>query len=397
MELPVIAAEPAIIEEQQDERVQHNWFNISLSDFDFKNDDFFNSDGFEFDENFQGQDAGQLQSQPTVLESTELLQNLRTTEERHLYGVHEYIFDFYDQSKKHCTTEFMGLLRAYISNNDIANRLSENCRSEELVKFYRLELSGKINFGNHEICSHAAAEIEEEFKTDLKELGLKFQQKTQVARLQTASKLLERLKSCSGKFYNHGKQSWENMCKNILLHNIFDQQFVVKFTHPKRPDEDTNVGDEHVCEESDEGFEFGNEETTSSSVDHFSIFKLSTYVFGMAIHDSRLEVDALILRRRKEITEAKLKAAALKAKQTTVDIRADSMKQVDIAATIGQQLDEVNARIDYVQNVQTTHMQRSSDRIDLTSSTRPNKVKDLKRNILQMNKTIGSPQVTTTR
>ena len=92
MELPVIAAEPAIIEEQQDERVQHNWFNISLSDFDFKNNYFFNSDGYEFDENFQGQDAGQLQSQPTVLESTELLQYLRTTEERHLYGVHEDIF-----------------------------------------------------------------------------------------------------------------------------------------------------------------------------------------------------------------------------------------------------------------------------------------------------------------
>jgi hypothetical protein len=73
-----MAAEAARIEleEQQDEHVQHTYFNASINDFDFKNDDFFISDGFEFDENFQCQDAGQLRSHSTVLKSTELLQNL---------------------------------------------------------------------------------------------------------------------------------------------------------------------------------------------------------------------------------------------------------------------------------------------------------------------------------
>jgi hypothetical protein len=91
--------------------------------------------------------------------------------------------------------------------------LSEHCRDGDLVKFYWFELNGKINFGNHEICSQAAAELEEIFKADLKEMGLKFQQKMQAARLQTESKLKEALKNCSGEFYRYGKRKWEDMCK----------------------------------------------------------------------------------------------------------------------------------------------------------------------------------------
>jgi hypothetical protein len=192
-----MAADAARNEEQQDERVQHNWFNVSINDFDFKNKAFFNSDGFEFDENFQSLDAGQFRSLPTVLESTELLQHLRTKEGRNFETIPQDISDFYDQCLEHCQTEFMNLLRPFISNNEVADRLSEHCRDGDLVKFYRFELNGKINFGNHEICSQAAAELEEIFKADLKEMGLKFQQKTQAARLQ---KLKEKLKNCSSEF-----------------------------------------------------------------------------------------------------------------------------------------------------------------------------------------------------
>jgi hypothetical protein len=49
---------------------------LSVNDFDFENKNFFKSDGFKFDEEFERQDAGQLINQLTILEATELLQQL---------------------------------------------------------------------------------------------------------------------------------------------------------------------------------------------------------------------------------------------------------------------------------------------------------------------------------
>jgi hypothetical protein len=51
---------------------------------------------------------------------------------------------------------------------------------------------------------------------------------------------------------------------------------------------------------------------------------------------------------------------------------------------IGQQLDQVNSRIDHVQNIQTTHVQQINHSIGLTSSAHPSKVKEMERNILQL-------------
>ena len=365
---------------QHSTRGQHDWFNLSVNDFDFENKNFFKSDGFKFDEEFERQDAGQLINQLTILEATELLQQLRNKEERNLEIIPQIIFDFYDQILEHCQTEFMNLLRAYISNNDVANRLSENCRTNDLIKFYRFELNGKVNLGPHDICSKAAAELEETFNNDLKEMGLKFQRLTQCARMQTALKLLDELENCSVEFENYGKKQWEDLCRQHSHHNIFDQKFTVKFTHPEQSDKVTPCVDQENVDDDDdevyyEAFEFANEEaltnievSKSSSKSTISMFKLSTYVFGMAIHDCREKVNALIIRHRKKLTDLKLKAAALKAKQANVDIRADSMTPVDIAATIGQQLAQVHTRID---RVQATLAANSTMEVD-TSRTKTN-------------------------
>ena len=57
--------------------------------------------------------------------------------------------------------------------------------------------------------------------------------------------------------------------------------------------------------------------------------KASTYLFSVAIGDSRREVDTGIRRRRAQITEAKEKAAQLKAKQNIVDALADATNPTD--------------------------------------------------------------------
>ena len=71
---------------------------------------------FDFDENFNQPDAGQIQDQPNALDEKDLLIRLRDKQKRDSALIPPTIYAFYDNCKKYFVEEFMSLLTGLFSN-----------------------------------------------------------------------------------------------------------------------------------------------------------------------------------------------------------------------------------------------------------------------------------------
>jgi len=324
--------------------IQINWFNTSLSNFDYQTN--IEWTGFDFDDDFNKEDEGQLQNQPIILDEADLLKRLRKELTRDTSGIPATLFDFYDNCKNHFHLEFMTLLKALIANVETAKKLEEQCKAEKLLNFYKFELSSKLNFGKHPICQDAATECNARLKQLIQEFGMSLQVETQLARNLTANALSCKLKACGEDFLDFGKQEWIKQCMITSRFNILDQHFAVK---GKR----IEIAESPESGAEDEAVELRADSRSSPDITQFELFKMSAYLFSAAIEDSRKMVDKDIRNRRAQITADKEKAALKKAVQREVDLRADAIKPSDAVITLSQRFAMLDARIDEMQKART--------------------------------------------
>ena len=115
--------------------IQRNWFNTSLSNFDYQTNTEWT--GFDFDDDFNKEDEGQLQNQPIILDEADLLKLRRKELTRDTPGIPATLFDFYDNCKNHFHLQFMTLLKALIANVETAKKLEGQCKAEKLLNVYK--------------------------------------------------------------------------------------------------------------------------------------------------------------------------------------------------------------------------------------------------------------------
>ena len=337
-----------------EEPKETNWFSFSLSDFEYDTSADWN--GFQFDDEFNATDNGQLQRKQIILDEADLLKRMRDESTRDTKVLPSTLFEFYDNCKNHFHLEFMALLKALISNVETAKKLEEKSKAGNLLNFYKFELSSKLNFGKHQICQDAAAKCNARLEQLIRDFGTSLQVETQIARECTAAELRNQLKACSADFLDFGEREWVKQCNKTSQYNILDQHFVVKGQNIETPtrtsdDEDDDEGD-------DDALELKDTPRSKPDIPKFQFFTISTYLYAAAINDSKKLVDMDIRKRRAHITAAKEKAAKEKALQREVDIRADAIKPSDAVMTLGRRFAAINARLDELQEstAQTTNV-----------------------------------------
>jgi len=150
--------------------VQQNDEQMTLMNFSFEQYGFeykFLRD-FEFDDNFNQPDAGQIQNQPTALDEKDLLIRLRDKQKRDSPLIPPTIYAFYDNCKKYFVEEFMSLLIGLLSNVEKAKKLRDRNNEDHLLEFFNIQLAGNLNFGKHQVFIDGAAECEAETKAKLR-------------------------------------------------------------------------------------------------------------------------------------------------------------------------------------------------------------------------------------
>jgi hypothetical protein len=90
---------------------QINWFNTLVSTYDFATNDDWT--GFDFDDEFNQHDEGQLQTQPIIFDKADLVrrlreaENLKCTKKESNGVIASTLYEFYDKCKNHFHQEFM--------------------------------------------------------------------------------------------------------------------------------------------------------------------------------------------------------------------------------------------------------------------------------------------------
>jgi hypothetical protein len=320
--------------------VQQNAKQISLMNFSFEEDGFefqFLRD-FEFDENFNQPDAGQIQDQPNALDEKDLLIRLRDKQKRDSALIPPTIYAFYDNCKKYFVEEFMSLLTGLFSNIEKAQTMQDHLTNDRLLDFFSFELKGTLNFGKHQVFVDSAAECEAETKVKLIACGKEIQQLVHTGREKAADAARSKLRACSDDFKTFGENEWITQCKKTSLHNILDQHFAVKC----QPEVD----------------DAGSSDEFDSKAAPFKLWTASTWLYNAAIHDSKKEIDKEIRRRRAQKIKAEADAAALRARQAAVDIRADAVKPEMLLQDRFKLLDD---RLNSVDDKLSTQEKRDDD------------------------------------
>ena len=188
--------------------IQQNAEQMTLMNFSFEQHGFeynFLRD-FEFDENFNQPDAGQIQDQPTALDEKDLLIRLRDMQKRDLTLIPPTIYAFYDNCKKHFVEECISLLTGLLSNIEKAKKLQDRNADDHLLEFFNVQLAGNLNFGKHQVFVDSAAECEAETKIKLRACGKEIQQLVQTGRENAAAAAGIKLRACSEDFKTLGEK-----------------------------------------------------------------------------------------------------------------------------------------------------------------------------------------------
>ena len=80
--------------EEPNEPNETDWFSFSLSDFEYDTSADWN--GFQFDDEFNATDKGQLQRKQIIIDEADLLKRLRDVASRDTKALPPTLFEFYD-------------------------------------------------------------------------------------------------------------------------------------------------------------------------------------------------------------------------------------------------------------------------------------------------------------
>lgn len=330
---------------------------------------------FEFDDDFNKLDEGQTQTDPTILDEVDLLSQLRDAEKRDSKHIPPTIFEFYDNCCKHFLKEFMLLLTGFMSNAEKAKKMDGHTKSDRLFNFFNIKLDGPIKFGKHQIFDDCAADCEAEAKAKLRACGMEIQKIVQLGREKATEAARNKLRACSEDFKTFGEIEWQKQCRKTSLHNILDQHFTVKCSHIDASDNDESGGEQ--CNDAD-----GNGES-------FTLWKASDWLYNVAIHESKKDIDKEIRHRRSQIVKAREDAAALRARQAQVNICADAAKPQIVLAEHLTRLDQkCEAMKEDIKIIQTTSSARdkspdSTDADNTTSGNDPKTIRQLQQKVKQ--------------
>ena len=317
--------------------------NFSLSEFDFSEPDDFPTHGFKFDAAFDEPDQGQLQIEPNILDEADLLGLLRSKKEDRDARIPATLYEFYDNCKSHFYHEFLLLLSGYLANIEKAKKLDDINKAGGLLKFFDLGLSSSLHFGEHQIMRNNAADTERLIKTELRTCGEKLQLLTQLGRENAIRETRASLAACKDEFFTFGKGEWIKQCNKTSLHNILDQHFIVRCNRPSEPDDTTSDKDSDIKDE------FSDLTPAEPEIAQFDMLKISSYLYSAAIYDSKAALNKEIRRKRTQIMEDRAKAAALKAKQNAVDLKADAVKPTDAVRMISDRFKQFDDRLSTVE------------------------------------------------
>jgi hypothetical protein len=326
---------------------------------------------FEFDDDFNKLDEGQTQTDPTILKEIDLLDQLRDARKRDSKRIPQTIFEFYDNCRKHFAKEFMLLLAGFMSNAEKAKKMDGHIKDDRLFNFFNIKLDGPIKFGKHQIFDDCAADCEAEAKTKLRACGMEIQKLVQLGREKATEAARNKLQACSEDFKTFGEKEWRKQCSNTSLHNILDQHFAVQSPLINASDEDDSGGEQ--CDDA-----VGRRES-------FTLWKASDWLYNVAIHESKKDVDQDIRHRRAQVAKARADAAALRARQAQVNICADAAKPHIVLADHLTRLDQqCEALKEDIRVIQTTGPAGDSTDADKTSSGNgPTAIQQLQQKVKQ--------------
>ena len=272
-----------------------------------------------------------------------------------------------------------------MSNIEATKRLREHNSDDRLLDFFSIKLDSPLNFGKHQIFIEKAAECDAETKTRLRACGKEIQLLVQAGREKATAAARTKLQACSEDFKTFGEHEWMSQCGKTSRHNILDQHFAVKC--PKLEDEGTSGDDE------DGHNEFSRARDNDAP---FKLWPASTWLYQVVIHDSKKDIDKEIRRRRAQKLEAAATAAAIRARQTEVSVRADAARP---EVTLGDHFKRLDRRIGELDESMSL-IRRTSTTTDASQKTNgndpdPAPLQSLQRKVVQLERKVHSMQVST--
>ena len=315
------------------EPFSHNWSTVSLQEFDYEVPTDFYSVGLKFDGSFDVDDKGQLTTEKLSIGEQEFAAMLRAKDE----GVPVPLQLFYDKCKNHFYEEFTSLLSGCISNADCIKTLTEFEDSKRLMKYFSFELTSEPAFGKAQCFVDAAKKFADETKAEFRTVRLKLQSNILHARQNVLLAAVAQLKNCRDAFMEFGRAEWIRQCQAAGSQvNILDQQYTV--IRESLDDDD---------DESEKEKEF-NEISCEMDMDKSApkYFKMSTYLYALAIHDSKVMVNDKIQSHRDKETRARTHALAIRDKQDQVDARASFARPQD---TFKNRFEKIDKRLAVVE------------------------------------------------
>jgi len=375
------------------EEVPNDHEHLTLNNFSYEEHGFEYKylREFEFSDEFMDPDGGQMQNKPTALDEQDLLSRLRGTQERNSPNIPQTIYAFYDNCKKHFFDEFISLLTGLMSNIEKTKRLREQNSEDRLLEFFNIKLDGPLNFGKHQTFVDSAAECDAETKAKLRACGKEIQLLVQAGREKATAAARVKLQACSEDFKTFGEQEWMRQCKKTSHHNILDQHFAVKCR--RQTDEVSSDDDENGPNRDEFSRPRADEEES------LELWKASTWLYQLAIHDSKTEIDKEIRRRRAQKLQAAETAATVRARQAEVNIRADAARPEVTLGDHFRMLDRRVAELDKGMSLMqaNSHAQDSApntvDASQKTSDNNPAQLRSLQQKVMQLKRTVQTLQI----
>ena len=268
------------------ETFESEWSKISLEYFDYDEPLNFMSEGFKFDAEFEATDKSQLPIEQLCIGEAEFGESLRAEE----WDIPPPLLTFYKKCKQHFYDEYTDLLDGCVSNASCIKNLKEFIDSNRLMKYFKLELNSRPNFGKSQCFQNAAAKFATHVEANLKTIGEKIQKDIHDARAAVLPEAVDQLRNCSDRFLEFGKAKWMDLCRiEGSAVNILDQLYAVK------PEQIEITASNSAAEV--------NELTYEMEVDQPTLFKVSAFIYALAIHDSKAMVNDYI--RTKQAKEEK--------------------------------------------------------------------------------------------
>ena len=320
------------------------WFTFSMDAYScqFEPDDEFRTKGLVFDDatdDFINIDPAFANTRPVNLDELHLVKCLRTN------AVDDNIpaeaFEFYKSCTKNVSDIYMPLLECLIKKSAQIQKLTDSTQAGSLLKFFSLSLQTKPNFGQHPILLTAASAYESSIKPVLRDIGMDLQKEAQLARENANLEILRQMKQCKQDFLDLAQAEWARLNYNMSKHNILDQRFIVNLKSQTGIMSELDVLDnEDDYNEVDDGQ--GSAKKVAND-DNFCV--LSTFLYSLAMHDGNKRIENEILRRRAQISSARVATKALIDKQAAVSLKADTASLPDIAQSLSRRFEAIESTL----------------------------------------------------